>query len=148
MACSYLDFQTTSSLAVYPEESAALTEIFADLEDLTATPPRRSTSSLNESHIDSVISILERWPTAQRFPVIDLGRLILAFCGPTFSTPRLREKFVEALFKASEWNTPWSSPIPKTRETNTLLLFRSLANVFGEKVDLPSSWVIKVSMHA
>lgn len=92
-----------------------------------------------------MISILERWPTALRFPVIDLGRLLVAFSGPAFKAPGLREKFVEALFKASDWNTPWTSPIPKTRETNTLLLFRSLANVFGEKVDLPSSWMVKVS---
>jgi phospholipase A-2-activating protein len=76
--------------------------------------------------------------------VIDLGRLLLGFCPDVFGTPQVKEKFIEALFKAAEWEAPWTSPLPKTRETNILLLFRSLANAFQEGTKLDNAWLVKV----
>jgi len=32
------------------------------------------------------------------------------------------------LLDAAEWSEPWVSPLPKSRETNTLLALRSIAN--------------------
>lgn len=71
--------------------------------------------------------------------VIDLGRLLVGFCPEAFGgqgtglEPNvLKERFAEALFQASEWGTGWTLPLPKARETNMLLVLRTLANVFKE----------------
>ena len=50
--------------------------------------------------------------------VIDLSRLVVFYCPSAFTPPDLRSRFLEALFKASEWTMPWTTPIPKHRETN------------------------------
>ncbi|THG97700.1 hypothetical protein EW026_g4355 [Hermanssonia centrifuga] len=36
----------------------------------------------------------------------------------------------------TEWNEPWSSPLPKSRDTNVLLLLRGLANAFQDDTTL------------
>ena len=64
--------------------------------------------------------------------MIDLSRLVTGYCPDAFAAPGLRERFFKALFKAAEWSEPGSSPLPKYRETNNLLLFRTLANAFQE----------------
>ena len=78
--------------------------------------------------------------------MIDLARLLLGFCPSAFQTSGLKEKFIEGLFKSAEWNTPWTSPLSKTRETNTLLVFRSVANAFQDGAALNDSWLVKVSL--
>jgi phospholipase A-2-activating protein len=50
------------------------------------------------------------------------------------------ERFVQALFKSSEWTAPWSSPLPKVRETNILLVLRTLANAFQEGTGPGAAW--------
>jgi phospholipase A-2-activating protein len=149
---------------MYPEEVKRIDEIFDYLTEVTASPPQPSPISLTTAHVDSIIQILERWPPSQRFPgmgfysahvlvyenrllsspVIDLSRLLAGFCHTAFATLGLKDRFFEALFKASEWNTSWALPLPKHRETNILLLFRTIANIFQEETTLDGTWVGKV----
>lgn len=76
---------------------------------------------------------------------MDLSRLVLAFCPTAYTDPALRTRFFAALFKGASWNEPWSSPLPKQRETNTLFLLRSLANVFQDGTTLKDgAWVQEV----
>jgi phospholipase A-2-activating protein len=149
VACGYHDtlnhLQTTSNLAMYPDDRESFNAIFANLSKLTATPSIQPTEPLNAAHVEHVIGVLERWPASQRFPVLDLSRLLLGYCLDAFATPGTKEKFIQALFTASEWNTPWSSPLPKHRETNMLLLLRSLANAFQEGSTIDGEWLNKVS---
>ncbi|KDR73567.1 hypothetical protein GALMADRAFT_72349 [Galerina marginata CBS 339.88] len=135
---------STSSLAMYPDEINTLSETFLYLTQISSTPPIRPTNKLTSAHVEAIISILERWPSSQRFPVIDLSRLLVGFCPEAFgsSSPLspdsdlLRERFVDALFKAAEWDAGWVPPLPKARETNMLLVLRTLANAFEEKGDV------------
>jgi len=89
--------------------------------------------------------------------VIDLSRLLVGFCPEVFGSPSsssselLRERFVDALFKAAEWDAGWAPPLPKARETNMLLVLRTLANSFEEEkgdVDMDAGsggrWLEKV----
>jgi hypothetical protein len=77
--------------------------------------------------------------------VIDLSRLVVFYCPSAFTPPDLRSRFLEALFKASEWTMPWTTPIPKHRETNVLLLLRTVANSFQEGTPIgKGAWVLEV----
>jgi phospholipase A-2-activating protein len=80
--------------------------------------------------------------------VIDLSRLIAGFCADAFASADLRERFFASLFKAADWTLPWTTPLPKHRETNVLLLLRTLANSFqeGSPID-QGSWVSQVRPH-
>ncbi|RDB21127.1 Phospholipase A-2-activating protein [Hypsizygus marmoreus] len=135
---------STSSLAMYPEEIGKIDEAFAYLTEVTASPPRHPSASLSAAHVEAVIQILERWPSSQRFPVIDLSRLLTGFCPNAFDAPGLIDRFFEALFKACEWDASWSLPLTKPRETNILLLFRTLANAFHENISVHGTWIAKV----
>ncbi|KAF8163523.1 phospholipase A-2-activating protein [Crassisporium funariophilum] len=135
---------STSSLAMYPDEINLLDEAFAYLSQVTVSPARPPSNSLTHVHVEAIIQILERWPSSQRFPVIDLSRLLIGFCPDAFSAPDLRDKFSEALFKASEWSTPWTLPLSKARETNMLLLLRTLANAFQEDGITDAGWLARV----
>ena len=53
---------------MYPEELSNVEETFAYLSAVTATPPGRPNKSLNANHVESVIQVLDRWPSSQRFP--------------------------------------------------------------------------------
>ncbi len=64
--------------------------------------------------------------------VVDLSRLVIGYCAPAYADPGLRQGFLTALFQAAEFNEPWTPPIPKSRETNVLLLLRGLANLFQD----------------
>ncbi|KAF4615497.1 hypothetical protein D9613_002740 [Agrocybe pediades] len=153
---------STSSLAMYPSEAKTITEIFVYLSQTTATPPRPSTP-LNASHVEAIIAILDRWPPSQRFPG---NRLLVGFCpeafelSPTsssssFDANLLRQRFAEALFRAAEWDSDWTPPLSKARETNMLLVLRTLANSCEDEdkgkrtdadvdMDLDTVWLDKV----
>ncbi|KAG6868823.1 hypothetical protein C0993_009705 [Termitomyces sp. T159_Od127] len=136
---------STSSLAMNPDELTKIEEAFNFLNAATATPRRQPAVTLAAVHVETIIQVLERWPSLQRFPVIDLSRLVTGFALEAFEVaPGLKEKFVEALFAASDWNAPWSLPLPKAKETNMLLLFRTLANIFQEKISLSGVWNLKI----
>ena len=53
---------------MYPEEVNRIDETFDYLSSVTASPPRTPSSSLTAAHVESIIQILERWPSSQRFP--------------------------------------------------------------------------------
>jgi phospholipase A-2-activating protein len=76
--------------------------------------------------------------------VIDLGRLLAILAPDALREPGLKARLFEALFKASEWTAPWSSPLPKPRETNTLLVLRTAANAIQENSTLDVPWVGQV----
>ena len=57
--------QSTSTLAMYPEEVQSLEET---LSGLTAAITTNATCALNSKHVEAVIGVLERWPASQRFP--------------------------------------------------------------------------------
>lgn len=56
-----------------------------------------------------------------------------------------RERLFRCLFKASEWDGTWSLPLSKTKQTNILLLLRTIANAFYDESPITqSSWVNEV----
>ncbi|KAJ7940186.1 phospholipase A-2-activating protein [Mycena leptocephala] len=121
---------STSSLAFYPEEDRSIDEAFAYVQKCAAG--KRPTNPLGNVHVDSVIHVLERWPVSLRLPVLDLARLIVAFCPEAVKAPGLKERLFECLFKAADWQTPWVKSATKPVEMNVMLVFRALANVAQE----------------
>lgn len=125
---------------MYPQEVTLLEETFAYISAASATSPSKAPSSLSRAHIEAIISILERWPSSQRFPLIDLSRLVFAFCTKTpFDVQGgLKENFLDELFVAAEWGGSedqtqrTSSPTGKVKETNTTLMLKALANAVGQ----------------
>ncbi|EIW60263.1 phospholipase A-2-activating protein [Trametes versicolor FP-101664 SS1] len=136
---------STGYLAMYPQELNLIDETFTYLAQAVSHPLDPPSKKLTSNHIDAIIQLLERWPQSQIFPLMDLSRLVLAFCPTAYTDPALRTRFFAALFKGASWNEPWSSPLPKQRETNTLFLLRSLANVFQDGTTLKDgAWVQEV----
>jgi phospholipase A-2-activating protein len=70
LVCCVLDrltcVQSTSALALYPEEIDHLEEVFTFLAQSAAG--RLPTVNLANTHVETVVQILERWPASQRFP--------------------------------------------------------------------------------
>jgi phospholipase A-2-activating protein len=65
----YLTFaQSTSALAMYPDEIGYLEDAFTFLAQ--STTGKSSTVSLTSAHVETVVQILDRWPASQRFPGI------------------------------------------------------------------------------
>jgi phospholipase A-2-activating protein len=79
-----------------------------------------------------------------KFIVIDLSRLLLGFFPEAFSGEGCKDRFADALFRAAEWNTSWAPPLPKPRETNMLLLLRTMCNGFQEDAQTDPVWLTKV----
>ncbi|KAL1746286.1 WD40-repeat-containing domain protein [Schizophyllum fasciatum] len=130
---------STSTLAMYPEELAAIDDAFAVLSQ-----PSSDVALLGDAQAEAVISILERWPTAQLFPVIDLTRLLAGHCLPIFHSATQKERLFAALFRAAEWDASWAPPVPKARETNVLLVLRTAANILQEGTSLSAEpWLTK-----
>lgn len=71
--------------------------------------------------------------------MIDLCRLLAAFSPGALRGVGEVEQFIEALLKAAEWSMPWSPPLSKSRETNILLVLRTLANIVQERTQLNST---------
>src|SRR6266852_6394921 len=57
---------STSALALYPEEIDHLEEVFTFLAQ--SASERSPTVNLTNTHVETVVQILERWPASQRFP--------------------------------------------------------------------------------
>ncbi|KII89092.1 hypothetical protein PLICRDRAFT_40733 [Plicaturopsis crispa FD-325 SS-3] len=132
-------------LAISPEERQIVDETFKYLAQAVASPAAAPPSPIGSAHLNAIVQILERWPAAQRFPVIDLSRLVIGYCPNAFPAAGVREQFLGALFKAAEWSAPWSVPVNKSRETNVLLLFRALSNAFLEGAPVgEGAWVKQV----
>ncbi|KAI0780583.1 phospholipase A-2-activating protein [Trametes elegans] len=136
---------STGYLAMYPQELNLIDETFTYLAQAVSHPLDPPAKKLTSAHIDAIIQLLERWPQSQIFPLMDLSRLVLAFCPTAYADPALRTRFFAALFGGASWKEPWSSPLPKQRETNTLFLLRALANVFQDGTTLKDGeWVQEV----
>jgi phospholipase A-2-activating protein len=71
----YPSIQSTSSLAMYPEEIHLIDEAFTFLTQALAVPPIPPTLSLSVKHSEAIMQVLDRWPLSQRFP----GTLTLHF---------------------------------------------------------------------
>ncbi|KAF9532143.1 phospholipase A-2-activating protein [Crepidotus variabilis] len=135
---------STSTIAMYPEEATLVEEIFTYLTQVTSTPDKTPSGPLTAAHIDAISAILERWPLSQRFPIIDLSRLVLGFCPETFqASPGLKDRFTEALFRGAELIV-WTSAMNKVKETNTTLALKAVANAFNDKENSEISWLTKV----
>ncbi|TFY76722.1 hypothetical protein EWM64_g7288 [Hericium alpestre] len=131
---------STSGLALYPEETKLLEEMFAYLSEAVAG--RVPETPLKRPHIETVVQILTRWPAAQRFPVLDLARLISGFCADLLTRSGMRGPFFDALFKASDWTTDLTTPMPKAQETNILLALRTMANAVQDRTQIgDGEWV-------
>ncbi|KAJ7137827.1 WD40-repeat-containing domain protein [Mycena epipterygia] len=121
---------STSSLAFDPEQERSIDDAFAYVQKCAAS--KRPTNPLANIHVDSVVHALECWPASLRLPVLDLARLIVAYCPEAVKAPGLKERLFEALFKAAEWKTPWVASTSKPGEMNVMLVLRALANVTQE----------------
>ncbi|KIJ17007.1 hypothetical protein PAXINDRAFT_168431 [Paxillus involutus ATCC 200175] len=140
------DDTSTASCAMHPEELAMIGEAFTFLSQVTSQPPSPTSVTVGVAHLEAIISILDRWPAVQRFPIMDLSRLVVAYCGEV-PAPGGRERLVDSLFKASDWSSVVSSktPMSKAQETNSLLLLRTVANCFQEGTSVnEGQWVKQV----
>lgn len=138
---------STATLAIYPEELETIEEAFTYLSQATSTTSEPSLPPLSGSHAGVIIQILERWPASQRFPMMDLCRLVAAYCADASVVPGGRERFLASLFKASDWTEVRShgKAMSKAQETNILLLFRTVANCFQEGSPVEEGqWVAQV----
>ncbi|KAJ1308758.1 hypothetical protein OPQ81_004449 [Rhizoctonia solani] len=138
----------TSSLALTPLEFKLFNRSFALMKAKADSPPKvpvETSAELSQKDIDIIADVLARWPSLQRFPVVDLLRLLIAYSPNTFEAPQTSQKLIDALFEASEWKyEPWPAPLPKHRETNILLTLRALSNLFqvsSHKVVGTGPWV-------
>lgn len=116
--------QSTSDIAITDGEKVLFEELYAFLT--AAGEGRDHTPSPGSAHIDAVVTVLNRWPSDRRWPLIDLARLIAAYCGHGLSSYS-RAKFVGALCTAADWAGPWENPTPQ-RNTIVGLVLRAAAN--------------------
>lgn len=47
-----------------------------------------------------------------------------------------KDAFLAAILQASAWDAPWSKPMSTEKRAGTTLLFRTLANMFGDDIDI------------
>ncbi|KAG8835227.1 hypothetical protein FRC17_004789 [Serendipita sp. 399] len=129
---------TDASGALQPEEGALFAEIIGALST-------NNTNALTAQHITTISSVIQRWPTTQVFPVIDLLRLLLASNPVAFKGVKDKETILNILWRAVERDQPWESPLSKTRETNLLLTIRSIANMLqSQSGSVPAPWTSSV----
>lgn len=78
--------------------------------------------------------------------MIDLLRLILASNPAAFKPVKEKDAVINVLLKAIEVNTSWEPPVPKPRDTNLLLVLRTVANMFHPSSGtVPAPWTATVS---
>ncbi|CAK5265205.1 unnamed protein product [Mycena citricolor] len=134
---------STSALALYPEEERAIDEAFSYVQKASAGS--RPTKPLGNAHIDAIVGALDRWHASFRLPVLDLARLVVAYCPESVQAPGVKERFFSALFKSAEFGSPWVKPTAKPVEVNLMLVFRALANVMQEGAHTTEgSWLTQV----
>ncbi|KAG8917594.1 hypothetical protein FRC01_002351 [Tulasnella sp. 417] len=125
---------TVSVLALSKPELGVVERVFSFLQKVSGSvEPSKSTSELTWPDFDAVLQILTRWPEGQRFPLIDLVRLLLFFAPlPAGAPPNAPSAILEALLEASNWNevsnVSGEQPMSKSWETNVLLVLRAFAN--------------------
>lgn len=137
--------KSTEAFAMYPEELGMIEEVFTYLSQ--ASSQSSPTTTLTRAHVETVTRILDRWPMSQRFPVLDVCRLIMAYPLHAPLTPSSREKLFDSLFKACDWTAviTGEKAMTKSQETNVLLLFRTIANSLQEETpENGALWITQV----
>lgn len=125
---------TISVISLSKPELGVLERIFNFLQKVSGSVgPSKPPSELMWTDVDTVLQILARWPEGQRFPLIDLVRLILFFAPLLAGAPPNASSLIqEALLEASNWNNlpkvSEEQPMSKSWETNVLLVLRAFAN--------------------
>lgn len=129
-----LNAAADSSISLRPEEAAILTELFGTLST-------NNTALLTAQHVSLMTTLISRWPPSTVFPLIDVLRLVLASNPTAFKATTDKSAVVNALFVTIEKDAPWETPLPKPRETNLLLVLRTVANMFqAASGPVPDSW--------
>ncbi|BGO89650.1 hypothetical protein NBRC10512_001497 [Rhodotorula toruloides] len=105
---------STASLALSADDFAALDRLIAYLLVALTNPSSPSGAAPSETDTALVDKLLSSWPPEQRFPALDLARLLSLFAPTPGSFPVI-------LSTASD---------PSESETNAMLALRALANVF------------------
>jgi len=121
---------STSSLAFYPDENKHILDTLRCLGAVIDKPDIHTCPDIPPEIVDTLCQVLERWPLIQRFPVIDLARLVLAYSPSAYGDTALRSRLVMSMFQGAEWQLAWTPPIPRPRDTNNMLVMRGLANLF------------------
>ncbi|KAH8117032.1 phospholipase A-2-activating protein [Phellopilus nigrolimitatus] len=133
---------STLAMAMYPQESNRFEEAYVFLRQALTSPNNITAPPLRGIHLDAIVQVLERWLPSTRFPVIDLARLVSGYCPSSYADPTVAWQFFSSLLQAAEWDSPWETPMQKSRETNVLLTLRALANTFQEGSQTPAGeWV-------
>jgi len=136
---------STAHLAPFPEEITSFTDIFDYLTAITADEDLSNVVAPKRKHVETIINVLDKWPAIHRFPLLDLVRLIAAYCPQPLNDASLHPQFLQALLRASDWDEDWTPPISKAKERNMLLLFRATANAFQENVRVGDSpWALDI----
>nr|ODO04023.1 phospholipase A-2-activating protein [Cryptococcus depauperatus CBS 7855] len=121
------EFKTSSPTMVLSiEEENTLKDIYAFLNLSVATLPD-SEAVTGEENFDpaKILALVAKWPEDKRFPFIDIVRVLAA------TSPKFGSHSPHSLLAASSLSEPWTPS--KSRETNTLLALRALANLFNLK---------------
>ncbi|GJE87090.1 phospholipase A-2-activating protein [Phanerochaete sordida] len=135
---------STATLVMYPDERSLLEETFLYLEQAVTGQSPITAPPVERGHVEAVVSLLQRWPSSSRFPLIDLCRLIIGYCSTAYSDTVFRQDFFKTLFKQAEWSEEWGST-HRSRDTNILLLMRGLANAFQDDTNLGDGvWVDEI----
>lgn len=111
----------------------AITFLTATL-DASKSPATSALPAVPESCIETLTRILNRWPRSYIVPVFDLTRLMVIYVD--VFTSEHKDAFLAAILKASAWDAPWSKPVSSEKKAGTTLLFRTLANMFGDDIDV------------
>ncbi|SJX63555.1 related to DOA1-involved in ubiquitin-dependent proteolysis [Sporisorium reilianum f. sp. reilianum] len=99
-----------------------------------------STGGLN---IDALRKAISTWSAASRLPALDLIRCTAA-AGTTTGALDIARDVFEASSWASDW--PTSAPDAKTRDVNSLLALRTIANLYSDARALPDLEINALSL--
>ncbi|EIW66002.1 hypothetical protein TREMEDRAFT_41188 [Tremella mesenterica DSM 1558] len=101
-----------------------LNEVFALLSLPSVALPDPQASDPGERYVPKAyVELMMRWPEDLRFPLIDIARCLAAV------SPIFGHIPPSTFLTACAWSDPWQSV--KSRETNTLLSLRGIANMFN-----------------
>ncbi|GHJ87959.1 hypothetical protein NliqN6_4361 [Naganishia liquefaciens] len=108
-------------------ERATLDQIYNQLKSSSVAS---LDSGLQDFDPATFLAVVTRWPEDKRFPLIDLCRILCATSSALASyQSHSGEGVVELLLQACSFDADWPTAGSKTRDTNTMLAARALANL-------------------
>ncbi|CED83871.1 Phospholipase A2-activating protein (contains WD40 repeats) [Phaffia rhodozyma] len=123
-----------TGLEMNSEETKAMKDVVAFLGLPLGALPDPLTKKAEEGwDVRSLVNVLSRWPAEKRFPVLDLLRL-LAPISPSLSAYRATSgpaTIPALILSVIEWPLDGTWELNKVKETNAMLGFRALANLFS-----------------